>query len=190
VHIARGVPGVGIAAVGIAVQKAGVELAVPAAGVAVTGGAAGAVVAVPPDLDDQVIAAVILEGRVEVEAPPGFLGSITNVQPAPVKYRTGSPAAVVADVTGGEGGEIGVAERYLERVEVPGQKGLGGAGPPLPPRNAARREGVPLQDQVLVPVGVPTSTPGEGMGEVAGIDADDVLRRDGRGGRADHGDAQ
>ena len=74
----------------------------------------------------------------------------------------------------------------FEIVEVAGEEGFRGAAAPLPPRNPARREGVGRQDQVLVPVGVPASTPRERVREVAGVNADDELRR-ARAGRRPRG---
>jgi hypothetical protein len=73
-----------------------------------------------------------------------------------------------------------VAKGELEVVEIAGKKGLARADAPLPPRDAPRGDVVGPEDQVPVPVGVPTSTPRERVREVAGVDGHDELLGAGR----------
>ena len=133
----------------------------------------------PEDLDDEVVVAVVLERRVEVEPPPGIGDRVARVLRGALVNLARRPAVVVGDEVGDELGLAGVAQRDLEVVEVTRREHR--TGVPLPPRNRPGDEAFLSQNQVLAPHGAGISTAVERESRHVGAFADDdvLLRRRG-----------
>jgi hypothetical protein len=130
------------------------------------------VVAFPPHLEQQVVGAVVLESRVELEAEP-LVRRRGDAAGFAVENLDRRIAVVIVGVRVGERSLGGVAALEAELVEI--ARLLRQGGVPLPLGNVARGKGVRLQDQRLAPEGV-VSTPAERIvgREIAAADGDEA----------------
>jgi hypothetical protein len=133
----------------------------------------------PPDLDDQVVAAVVVERRVEGEAEPvvQFGVKLHGVAVEDLRRRV---AGVVVGVLLAQGAPRGVAKLDAE-LEIFTGLDLLAYAEPLPRRNLPGGQRVRGQYEVLHPAGLAPSTTAERVVAVRAPLADDELVRRGRG---------
>jgi len=145
----------------------------PRAPIGVAGAAA---VAVPGDVDDQVILAVVLEFLIEGEAEP-VAGASAEVVGALLKYLERRVAVEVGGEVGYELGGLGVTQLNGEVVVRPRVAGI---TTPLPFLNGAAGNRVRTQNQVLAPCRVDASTAPPRVVRHTAFAADDEVVRERR----------